>query len=83
MMKRNPSDKISASNTSLKLLDVVALLKAMPKEKLVKGQVGTIVEVLDEGVYEVEFADKQGRTIKTLALSAKDLMQLHFEIEAA
>ena len=81
MMKKNNSESASRDSTPLKLLDVVALLKAIPDEKLVKGQVGTIVEILDEGVYEVEFADKQGRTITTMALNAKDLMQLHFEIE--
>lgn len=76
-MKKNYNDE-----ATLKLLDVVALLKAIPKEKLVKGQVGTIVEELEEGIYEVEFADKQGRTITSTPLAAKDLMLLHFEIEA-
>ena len=66
---------------SLKLLDTVALLKDMRDERLVKGQVGTIVEELDEGVYEVEFADKQGRTITSLAITAEELMLLHFETE--
>jgi len=67
---------------ALKLLDVVALLKAIPEEKLMKGQVGTIVEELEKGVYEVEFADKQGRTITSIPLAAEALMLLHFEIEA-
>ncbi len=49
--------------------------------KLVKGQVGTIIEMLDEGAYEVEFADKQGRTIASLALVVEELMLLHFEAE--
>lgn len=65
----------------LKLLDVVALLKAIPAEKLTKGQVGTIVEELDGGAYEVEFADKKGKTITSLALKAQDVMLLHFEME--
>ncbi len=65
----------------MKLLDVVALLKEMPDEKLTKGQVGTVIEALDEGVYEVEFADKKGKTITSLALKTQDLMLLHFEIE--
>lgn len=69
--------------TGLKLLDVVALLKNIPGEKLIKGQVGTIVEELDEETYEVEFADKQGKTIISLALKAHDLMLLHFEKEVA
>ena len=75
-MKKNYPGEVS-----LKLLDTVALLKDMPDEKLVKGQVGTIIEMLDEGVYEVEFADKQGRTIASLALAGEELMLLHFEAE--
>ncbi len=69
------------SEAPLKLLDVVALLKDMPNDKLIKGQVGTIVETLDPGVYEVEFADKHGRTITSIPLTADNLMLLHFEIE--
>ena len=75
-MKKNYTSEVS-----LKLLDTVALLKDMPDEKLVKGQVGTIIEMLDKGVYEVEFADKQGRTIASLALAVEELMLLHFEAE--
>jgi len=75
-MKKNRTDE-----ASLKLLDVVALLEDIPHEKLVKGQVGTIIEELEEGVYEVEFADKQGRTLASLSLKVKDLMLLHFDIE--
>lgn len=66
---------------SLKLQDVVALLNDIPNERLVKGQVGTVVEALDEGVYEIEFADKQGRTLASLALLDSELMLLHFEPE--
>ncbi len=75
-IKKNRIDR-----SSLKLLDVAALLKDVPGEKLVKGQVETIVEELDKGVYEVEFDDKQGRTIASLVLSNEDLMLLDFEAE--
>ena len=50
-------------NTPVKLLDVVALLRDKPAEGLVAGQVGTVVEVLAPGVFEVEFLDSQGRTV--------------------
>ncbi len=74
--------KYHTGEAPMKLLDIVALLKDMPDDKLLKGQVGTIVEELDEGVYEVEFADKQGRTIASLTLTVEELMLLHFEAEA-
>lgn len=69
------------NRASLKLLDIVALLKDIPDEKLVKGQVGTVVEELDKEVYEVEFTNKRGETITSLALTNEELMLLHFEVE--
>ena len=46
----------------LELLSVVALLEDSKDHKLLRGQVGTIVERLAPGVYEVEFSDDEGRT---------------------
>ncbi len=69
------------NKSPLKLLDVVALLKDIPEEKLVKGQVETVVEELDKGIYEIEFSDKQGKTTTSLALTIEELMLLHFETE--
>ena len=68
-------------NEKLKLFDVVAILKANPDKMVVYGQVGTIVEELQDGVFEVEFADKSGQTISEFAVKAEDLMLLHYEIE--
>jgi hypothetical protein len=59
------------------MLDVVALLKDLPAEGLVRGQVGTVVEVLDQGTLEVEFSDDEGRAYAELALPAEDLLVLH------
>jgi hypothetical protein len=68
-------------DTQPKLLDVIALLNAIPEKHVVRGQVGTIVENLKNGVYEVEFADKQGKAIVTLALRKDDFLVLHHEME--
>ena len=70
-------------NKSLKLFDSVALLKDLPEKSVVFGQVGTIVEVLNENVYEVEFADRSGETISEFAISRDDLMLLHHDLEYA
>jgi hypothetical protein len=59
------------------VLSVVALLEDLPVNGLVRGQVGTIVEMLSPGVYEVEFSDDSGRTYASLALCAHQLMRLH------
>ena len=55
---------------SMELLDVVILLEDTPEKNLTRGQVGTIVDVLAEGVFEVEFADDEGRTQTLVALPA-------------
>ncbi|MFN0213075.1 MAG: DUF4926 domain-containing protein [Saprospiraceae bacterium] len=68
-------------NQEIKLLDVVALLKAMPAQKLKAGQVGTVVEVFGDNDFEVEFVDKQGRTIAMLPLKKADLLVLQYEME--
>ena len=67
-----------------RLLDVVALTDDLPDRRLVRGQVGTIVESLAPDVFEVEFCDNDGRTYALLALKAPQLMLLHHEpVEAA
>ena len=63
----------------LELLSVVALLEDSKDHKLLRGQVGTIVERLAPGVYEVEFSDDEGRTYAALSLRADQLLQLHHE----
>ena len=65
--------------TPLKTLDVVALLVDKPEERLVTGQVGTVVEVLAPDVYEVEFLDSKGRTIAVTELKRADLLLLQHE----
>ncbi len=41
-------------------LSSVALLRDLPQHGLVRGQVGTIVEALDETTSLVEFSDDRG-----------------------
>jgi len=64
---------------SVDLLDVVALTDELPERGLSRGQVGTVVETLAPGVYEVEFSDDEGRTFATLALRADQLLVLHYD----
>lgn len=66
-------------NGELRLLDVVALVDDLPGQRLQRGQVGTIVEVLAPGAYEVEFSDDAGRTYACTALQAEQLLLLHHE----
>jgi hypothetical protein len=63
----------------MKLLDVVALLQDLPELGLIHGQVGTIVEIYEPDVFEVEFIDSNGRTYDLETLSASVLMILHHQ----
>ncbi len=63
----------------IKLLDVVALTEDLPDRKLRRGQVGTVVERLGPGAFEVEFTDNDGRTFASLALKASQLLVLYYQ----
>lgn len=65
--------------TAVRLLDVVALTKNDPAHGLCRGQVGTVVEVLDPETFEIEFSDNRGRSYALLPLRASQLMVLHHQ----
>ncbi|MEM6839978.1 MAG: DUF4926 domain-containing protein [Cyanobacteria bacterium P01_C01_bin.120] len=63
-----------------KLLDTVALMVDLPQYNLWRGQVGTVVETLADGIaFEVEFSDRNGRTYESVGLRPEQIMVLHFE----
>ena len=65
---------------TIKPFAVVALLEDVPDRGLRRGQVGTVVEPLAPGVFEVEFSDNHGRTYATLALRSDQLIVLHHDM---
>ncbi len=65
-------------NHGIQLLDVVALTEDLSQRGLERGQVGTVVETLAPGVFEVEFCDDNGRTYAMLSLRTDQLMVLHY-----
>lgn len=64
--------------SALRLLDVVALIGDLPEHGLVRGQVGTVVQLLGPEVYEIEFSDDQGRAYAQLPLRSEQLMMLRY-----
>jgi hypothetical protein len=53
--------KNSAKSDGPSILHAVALLTDRPEQRLARGQVGTIVEELDEATLLVEFSDDEGQ----------------------
>jgi hypothetical protein len=59
------------------------LLVDLPAEGLKRGQVGTIVEEWQPGIYEVEFADTDGVAYAMVALRADQMMTLYWHPDAS
>jgi hypothetical protein len=72
-----------ARNEGPSLLDVVALLTDVPEQRLARGQVGTIVEQLDNQTLLVEFNDDEGRAYALVPCQPEDLLVLHYVPQAA
>ena len=68
---------------TIKLLDVVALLKEVPEKKMLRGQIGTVIERYTDTEFEVEFSDNNGKTISMLTLSTDEIMLLHNQLAHA
>jgi hypothetical protein len=61
----------------LQELDVVAIVVDVPEEGLVRGHVGTVLEIDDQkGLCLVEFSDNDGETFAIPALRPDQLMRL-------
>jgi hypothetical protein len=74
---------ISDRRTPVSVLDVVALLADVPGQGLARGQVGTVVELLDDDrTALVEFSDDDGRAYALVTCPGENLLVLHYEPEA-
>ena len=75
--------KKQKAKSSVSQLDVVALLTGVPAHKLGRGQVGTVVERLDERTVLVEFSDEEGSAYAMAPCPQDQLLVLHYLPEAA
>lgn len=66
---------ISMKN-DIRLLDVVALTIDKLEHKLVRGEIGTVVECHPDNGYEVEFVAQDGYTYALITCEGKDLLPL-------
>jgi hypothetical protein len=66
------------------LLDMVRASADIPEFSVKAGDVGTIVEVYDDGEYEVEFCNDKGETMAMLAMPGSQMTPAHsFSMMAA
>lgn len=78
MDEKNPN-----GNSSPSVLDAVALLADRPTQGLARGQVGTVVERLDERNSLVEFSDDEGKAYAIAPCPDSALLVLHYDPQAA
>lgn len=52
-------------------------MEDLPERKLRAGEVGTVVELLGAGAYEVEFCNERGETYAEFALRGDQIVPLH------
>lgn len=69
--------------SDLYVLDAIALTEDIDEHGLRRGQVGTIVENLSPDVFEVEFADTDGRAYALIPVRAGQMMPLRYAPSAA
>lgn len=60
----------------MKILDVVATLREYPELHIGRGQVGTIIEELDDGYVLVEFANLDGVAYAISPIPVEQLIRL-------
>jgi hypothetical protein len=72
------ADTERAAGRQPTILDVVALLTDRPAGGLARGQVGTVVETLDDNTVLVEFSDDQGRAYAMAPCPRSDLLMLRY-----
>lgn len=63
--------------TPIQLLDTVAVIRDLPNLGLTSGEVGAVVEVFDDGAFEVEFCDTAGQTYGLHTLRPDQVVHLH------
>jgi hypothetical protein len=69
---------MNGKNAQPHLLDAVALLADAPAHHLSRGQVGTVVELLDETTSLVEFSDEHGRAYALAPCPRAELLTLNY-----
>jgi len=68
-------DSVMADTEKLPLAQV-ALLNDQPEQGLARGQVGTVVETLDDNTFLVEFCDDEGRAYALSSCPRETLLPL-------
>ena len=70
---------VTTHDKSISLVDPVALLTDVPAWQLIRGQIGTVVEVLAPGMFEVKLNNNLAVTYQQSAQAGDQLIRLIWE----
>jgi len=65
----------------LKLHDVVALTRAIPEHNLRRGEIGVVIDIGPNGLYLLEFADRNGVSCAMPTVSIEGLMKVYLHAD--
>jgi hypothetical protein len=65
----------------LHLHDLVALMVPLPTFKLLRGEIGVIIDIGSKGDYLLEFVGKNGAPYATPTVSAPQLMKVYLKAD--
>lgn len=60
-------------NSIINEIDIVALIEDLPELGLNKGQMGTVVDISESGVFLVEFSNENGEMIALESLKREQI----------
>lgn len=66
-----------------KLFDVIKTTVDFPDQKIKTGEIGTIVDVYEDGEFEVEFLNENGETIAMFAVTSDQIAPSGIQLKKA
>ena len=67
---------------AIALFDVVILTEDLPAKKLRHGNIGTVIEILADDAFLVEFIDSEGHTYAEEIIKANQLWKARYQLVA-
>lgn len=63
----------------IELLDIVVLNEDLPAEGLRRGNIGTVIELLEDDAFLVEFVSSKGAVYAQTLLRTRQLLKVFYE----
>lgn len=72
---------ISEAMETIKIHDLVALTKALPVQRLRRGDVGVVIDIGPNDEYLLEFSDRNGVPYATTTVATDSLLKVYLHAD--